>query len=130
MPLPTILPLLAAAGLLPPGLLTPPPESALTLTLDNAEVMNAAPYEVELTCGPDAGTHPAPSLACTELTRVDGDVRRVGDQNTACTDHIENPKRATARGHWKGQAVDVELFFGNPCEFDTRAGHVFRINGE
>ncbi|MCK2243976.1 MULTISPECIES: SSI family serine proteinase inhibitor [unclassified Crossiella] len=129
MPLPTFLPLLAAAGLLTPGLLTPPPESVLTLTVENVGAANL-PDMVQLTCGPDEGTHPTPGLACTELLRVDGDVHKVGDTETACTDHIENPKRATARGHWQGRVIDEELYFGNPCEFATRAGHVFRIDGE
>ncbi|MGW0516957.1 SSI family serine proteinase inhibitor [Crossiella sp. NPDC003009] len=129
MPLPTFLPLLAAAGLLSPGLLTPPPQSSLTLTLEHAEPANALDVAI-LTCDPDEGTHPAPELACAELAKAGGDVRKVGDTETACTDHIENPKKATARGHWQGRPVNEEVFFGNPCEFATRAGHVFRINGE
>lgn len=126
MSLPTFLPLLAVVGLLTP---TPPPESSLTLTVRPYEGTGAA-HTVLLTCDPDEGTHPTPALACQDLAEADGDVTKVGDRETACTDHLEDPKIGTARGHWQGRVVNQEVVFGNPCEFATRSGYVFRMYAE
>ncbi|MBP2474491.1 hypothetical protein JOF53_003363 [Crossiella equi] len=126
MPLPTFLPLLAVVGLLTP---TPPPESSLTLSIGPYEGA-AAERTVSLTCDPDEGTHPTPALACQDLVKAGGDITKVGDPHTACTDHLEDPKIGIARGRWQGRVVDQQVVFGNPCEFATRSGYVFKVHGK
>ncbi|GGS33648.1 MULTISPECIES: SSI family serine proteinase inhibitor [Actinokineospora] len=80
-----------------------------------------------LRCGPDGGTHPAASQACSTLTLVNGDFGRLNSEpDMMCTLEYD-PVTATATGYWDGQRVDYREVFPNRCAMWSYTGPVFNI---
>ncbi|MFC4001308.1 SSI family serine proteinase inhibitor [Prauserella oleivorans] len=103
------------------GPVSPPPESALTLTVRQADGVSRA---VQLLCDPDAGTHPKALEACTALEQADGNFDALATTRQPCP-MIHAPVRATAHGHWRGKPVRHTADYSNPCLADAESSGVF-----
>jgi Subtilisin inhibitor-like len=77
-----------------------------------------------LSCGPDGGTHPAPTRACTALRDAHGDLDALPSSHLLCT-RIYAPVVAEARGDWNGTTVRWTKQFANRCELNARTGPLF-----
>lgn len=100
---------------------TLPAESSLTLSLRGTDGVTRS---VQLTCEPDAGTHPRAHEACTALESADGDFNRLPVKQQRCT-MIYSPVQARAHGHWEGEPVQFTTEYSNSCFADARSGGVF-----
>ncbi|MFD7325404.1 SSI family serine proteinase inhibitor [Streptomyces sp. NPDC059875] len=103
------------AGLYPP--------SALVLAVGNGEDAATATVAraVTLSCAPTpSGTHPAPELACADLSSVDGDLAQltVAWSNSPCT-KIWDPVTVTGDGVWEGKRISWSATYGNTCEMNV-----------
>ncbi|MFE4874036.1 subtilase-type protease inhibitor [Streptomyces sp. NPDC056682] len=117
----------APADAMKPMSLYPP--SALVLTVepgtgDNGSFVQRA---VTLNCAPTpSGTHPAPTEACAELKRVQGDftaLTPIGAPHM-CT-QLWQPVTVRADGVWGGKRVSHVQTFPNACMKSAAAGVVF-----
>ncbi|MGW5051751.1 SSI family serine proteinase inhibitor [Actinokineospora sp. NPDC004072] len=80
-----------------------------------------------LRCGPDGGSHPSASTACSQLAQVSGDISRLNaDPAMICTLEYD-PVTATARGTWDGRPVDYREVFPNQCAMWSYTGSVFNF---
>ncbi|MFI0407703.1 SSI family serine proteinase inhibitor [Actinomadura sp. 3N508] len=78
---------------------------------------------VNLWCRPDGGTHHAPSRACDQLESVNGEVRRIGVQQGACTMEY-SPVRVSADGRWRGKARHFAGTYPNRCAAVRQTGGI------
>ncbi|MCH6163757.1 subtilase-type protease inhibitor [Streptomyces marispadix] len=105
--------------------------SALVLTVGRGTDSATAAVQraVVLECAPrPRGTHPAAGRACGQLASVGGRfeqlVRTEGSTGAMCT-RIWDPVVVTAEGVWKGQRVDWQHTFANPCTMKDTGSSVF-----
>ncbi|WP_329117446.1 subtilase-type protease inhibitor [Streptomyces sp. NBC_01353] len=99
------------------------PPSALVLAIGRGEDVATATVAraVTLNCAPTpSGTHPAPELACADLTSVDGDLAEltVAWSNSPCT-KIWDPVTLTGDGVWEGKRISWTATYGNACEMNV-----------
>lgn len=98
------------------------PSSTLVLTTTRATDLDAE--VVRLHCEPTGGDHPNAAKACADLLSADGDVQAVEDTDGACTLEYD-PVEVTAQGTWRGERVDFEYTYPNPCALANDTGSVF-----
>ncbi|MFJ8828267.1 subtilase-type protease inhibitor [Streptomyces sp. NPDC102467] len=102
--------------------------SALVLTVAHGDdAASAAPDRaVTLTCAPKpSGTHPATTLACSQLALVDGDFDQLPTEEHAVCTRKYDPITVTAQGVWRGTRVAYEHTFANECVKRTGSTAVF-----
>jgi Subtilisin inhibitor-like len=101
------------------------PENELWLTVVRGENPDGPDRQwATLDCGPDGGTHPAPTRACTALRGVGGNIDALPATELMCS-KIYAPVVAQALGHWNGTTVRYTKQFANRCELNARTGVVF-----
>ncbi|MBP2475026.1 hypothetical protein JOF53_003898 [Crossiella equi] len=117
-----------ACSVLAAGLLAAAPAAADSSTNLTLSVQGSSgPAQVAtLTCEPAGGKHPKAADACKALVAVDGDVRRMTNDEMACTMEFA-PVAATLKGTWRGQPVAYAQDFGNPCALRSRTGPIFAL---
>ncbi|OLR94588.1 SSI family serine proteinase inhibitor [Actinokineospora bangkokensis] len=100
------------------------PHGRLVLATDDGDRVVRV---VDLRCGPDGGSHPAPAAACRALRAVDGALDALqAPAGTLCTMEMA-PVRVRAVGHWGRERVDYSATFSNPCALATATGPVFAL---
>lgn len=101
------------------------PRSAFTLTVTPGEKPDPATAKTaKLTCEPAGGTHPDAATACKQLAQVNGDFDALDVDPGPCI-LIWDPVTVTAKGHWRGTAVDYQETFPNSCVLGRTTGAVF-----
>ena len=91
---------------------SPEPVEVLTIVHDDGDSVTTW----ELSCGPPAGTHPDPEVACAVLQDRDPEVLAPAEPGRVCTQQYGGPDTATVAGRWGGRAVDVAFGLRNGCE--------------
>ncbi|WP_158892812.1 SSI family serine proteinase inhibitor [Amycolatopsis anabasis] len=82
--------------------------------------------QVSLTCDPAGGTHPKSGEACAAIARANGDFDKLPVRRQACTLEY-SPITATAKGNWRGKAVDFTREYPNKCAADAESSGVFKF---
>ncbi|MCK2238526.1 MULTISPECIES: SSI family serine proteinase inhibitor [unclassified Crossiella] len=102
--------------------------SRLTLTIAQGEDPTPVAYRRTLTCQPPGGDHPRAVAACVDLTRANGDFRRLpGDPRHPGCPRDYRPVTVTASGHWQGSQVRFQHTYANQCVLEAATGPVFDI---
>ncbi|WP_026424092.1 SSI family serine proteinase inhibitor [Actinokineospora inagensis] len=101
-----------------------PVRAGFVLTVDHAGDL---PRLAVLQCSPNGGTHPSATLACAQLSQVDGRFDKLNvNQGVACV-MIYDPVQVSAAGLWGRRVVHYAHTFGNACELRAATGVVFGI---
>ncbi|MFI6768149.1 SSI family serine proteinase inhibitor [Streptomyces sp. NPDC050355] len=117
----------AAAEPKPPAVAGPKPAAAdqgLLLTVSGDG--NTWIRGVRLGCPDTYGRHPHALAACNALTWARGDFDALPGEPHGCTKQFA-PVTVSARGTFRGAAVDWHQEFANLCTMDSATGPVFRF---
>ncbi|MGG7569811.1 SSI family serine proteinase inhibitor [Streptomyces sirii] len=111
----------------PPAVAGPKPAAAdqgLLLTVSGDG--NTWIRGVRLGCPDTYGRHPHALAACNALTWARGDFDALPGEPHGCTKQFA-PVTVSARGTFRGAAVDWHQEFANLCTMDSATGPVFRF---
>jgi hypothetical protein len=92
------------------------PQGSFALSITVADTGETI-AEATLTCPPnseEAGSHPNPTAACSQLTQADGWIEAIPEAPGPCTqEHL--PVIVTATGTWNGEPRHYKQEFSNKC---------------
>lgn len=91
-----------------------PNEPATSLVVEYTADEGAAPQRWTLTCDPVGGDHPDAEAACQKLAAAQQPFAPV-PSDAICTQQYGGPQRATVRGTYRGEQVDLQLSRTDGC---------------
>jgi len=89
------------------------PEGAYVLMIIPGDTASTRSHT--LLCGPDGGTHAAPTSACDQLRDAEGRLGSIPADAGPCT-KVYDPVRVSAHGIWRGHSRHFTKVYGNQCE--------------
>ena len=91
-----------------------PAEPATSLVVEYTADEGASPQRWTLTCDPVGGDHPDAEAACQKLGAAEQPFTPV-PSDAICTEQYGGPQKATVRGTYRGEQVDLQLSRINGC---------------
>ena len=91
-----------------------PDEPATSLVVEYTADEGAPVQRWTLTCDPVGGDHPEAEAACEKLAAAEQPFTPV-PSDAICTEQYGGPQKATVRGTYQGEQVDLELSRINGC---------------